>query len=315
MGNYTVQELSTLIKGCLQKDKKLHSHGIKAGVISFDNVYENNAVLITSALVAATGFKTVAVEKSLLRSIDIPSVPLSSEDSEIISLMVYIIESGINHVIFDIPYGSTATLKTNKKAEQVSKTLEEIGKHFSIRVTSDSYEFLEPLGNGVGLTLELIDVLEVLEHLTDRPADLERRAILLAGKLLDLCYDTEGISQDGTEAALNLLVNKSALKKFLQSIRDRRGNAYISTKTLKNTSIKKDIISTSSGKIDRINNFNLISVLKILGAPTDRLAGVYLHKKTGNEYYENEKMMTFYSNSEYNLKEAVETLHHFPIQF
>ena len=65
--------------------------------------------------------------------------------------------------------------------------------------------------------------------------------------------------------------------------------------------------------VTRVNNYNLSSIAKLLGAPFDQHAGIYLHKKIGEVVEKNENCLTLYSSKTYNLIEANSTLKMFPI--
>mgnify|MGYP001576176099 FL=1 len=76
---------------------------------------------------------------------------------------------------------------------------------------------------------------------------------------------------------------------------------------------KFDVKSSVSGKIKDINNHNLNTVAKILGAPDDKKAGIYLLKKLDHSVNKNEVIFTLYSDDKYRLKEAEATLKNLPI--
>ena len=76
---------------------------------------------------------------------------------------------------------------------------------------------------------------------------------------------------------------------------------------------KFDFHSPTSGKIKDINNHNLNTVAKILGAPHDKKAGIYLLKKLDHSVSKNEPIFTLYSEDRYRLKEAEATLRNLPI--
>lgn len=241
--------------------------------------------------------------------------PLSFEsfDKVIVSIMAKKVAVGTNHVVFDIPYGKTMKIKTHREAEQVSNKFKALGKHFGMKVITYINQTAEPGGNGVGPFLEAMDVLKVLEQNPDRSEALEERALTLAGMLLDACFETDNIKKSGIEEAKKLLKNGSAWKKFLQIIQAQGGNSHIISHQMKNPAYTKEIIAPFDGKIRTINNFNLNSLAKILGAPKDKYAGIYLHKKTDQEVKKGQVLLTFYARSKYNLHEALETLEHFPI--
>ena len=52
---------------------------------------------------------------------------------------------------------------------------------------------------------------------------------------------------------------------------------------------------------------------RILGAPQDIQAGIYMHKKNGENVDSGDVLMTLYANSQNKFKEALDTLETFPI--
>ena len=236
-----------------------------------------------------------------------------SFDKIIISVMSKKIAAGTTHLVLDLPYGKTVKIHRLSDAQKVAKKFEMLAKKFNIKVAFDINEMLEPAGRGIGPILEARDVLYVLEQHIDRPLRLEAKALRLAGLLLDLCFKEEKKDLNGEEEARKILKNGLALKKFQEIVAAQGGDKEIKSSKLKLAKFKKDILATVSGKIKDINNYNLNTIAKILGAPKDKQAGIYLHKKLDHPVKKNEPIMTFYSNDPYLLKEAEVTMENLPI--
>ncbi len=241
--------------------------------------------------------------------------PLSFEsfDKIIISIMAKKIAVSANHLIIDIPIGKTMKIKYEKDAEKVKTKFEHIAKKFGIEIYVDINHTDQPAGNGIGPYLEAIDVLKVLEQKDTRPMELEKRSLRLAGKLLDMCFKTKRIKKDGEEEAKQLLTSGKALYKFKEIIAAQYGNPEVSSDKMKNTAHRKEIVAPKSGKIKSIQNYNLNSIAKLLGAPADKMAGIELLKRKGDSISKNEPYIALYSSSTYNLREAIDTLDHFSI--
>jgi thymidine phosphorylase len=218
-----------------------------------------------------------------------------------------------SHLVLDIPVGKTMKIRHFSDAEKVSQKFKMLGCRFNMKVVIDINETLEPPGRGVGPLLEARDVLFVLEQKKDRPLKLEAKALRLAGKLLDLCFKDAKINKNGEEEAKKILTNGTALKKFREIIKAQEGNDQISSSTLKTSLHRAEITANHSGKIKDINNYNLNSVAKVLGAPNDKLAGIYLLKKLDETVDKKEPVFILYSSDKYRLKEAEITLKNFPI--
>lgn len=241
--------------------------------------------------------------------------PLSFEsfDKIIISVMAKKVAAGTTHLALDLPFGKTAKIRHFSDAEKVAKKFKDLAAHFHIKITVDINEMLEPAGRGIGPTLEARDVLYVLEQDANRPLRLEAKAVRLAGMLLDLCYKQKKVKKNGEDEAQKILESGEALAKFKEIVHAQKGNRNISSKNIPLAKHKKEITSTISGKIKDINNYNLNTAAKVLGAPSDKKAGIYLLKKLDHSIKKNEPMMTLYSDDKYRIKEAEVTLKNLPI--
>ncbi len=241
--------------------------------------------------------------------------PLSFEsfDKVIISIMAKKIAAGTNHLVLDIPVGKTMKIRHFADAEKVAHKFKALGKHFHMEVITDINETLEPAGRGVGPYLEALDVLEVLEQKKDRPVRLEAKALRLAGKLLSLCFASAKINKNGEEEAIKILQDGRALKKFQEIVKAQGGREGVSSDSFKTKAHKFEEGGTKSGTIREINNYNLNAIAKILGAPEDKYAGIYLLKKLDEKIANKETLMLFYSTDRYRIKEAEATLQHLPI--
>lgn len=236
-----------------------------------------------------------------------------SFDKVIVSIMAKKVAVSTNHLILDIPIGSTMKIRHKEDAEKVEKKFKALGKKFDMEVAVDINQSNEPAGRGIGPFLEARDVLSVLEQKKERPIALEEKTVRLAGKLLDICYKDAKIKKQGREEAEKILSSGTALKKFREIVKAQGGNEDIHFESLKADAHKYEIKSIKNGKIRKVNNYNLNTLAKILGAPTDIHAGVYLRKRIGEKMEKNEPIFTLYSKSTHRIDEAQVTLESFPI--
>ena len=241
--------------------------------------------------------------------------PLSFEsfDKIIMSIMAKKIAVSANHLVIDMPVGKTMKVKYEKDAEKIRKKFEDIAKRFDITVDVDINNTHEPAGDGIGPVLEAIDVLKVLEQTDDRPKELEKRSLRLATKLLKMCYKTKGEKIDAEIEAKKILESGRALEQFRKIIKAQYGDPDISYKKIKIKAIKKLIKASESGTIRSVNNFNLNSIAKILGAPSEKSAGLKLLKRRSDSISINEPLIELYATNSYQLAEAEDTLNNFPI--
>lgn len=240
-------------------------------------------------------------------------IAFESFDKIIVSVMAKKIAASTTHLILDIPIGKTMKIVHEKDAQKVANKFRALGKKFGMEVTATINKTREPAGNGIGPALEARDVLKVLEQTDDRPKELEERALYLAGILLDMCYKEANIKKQGSEEAAKILRSGQALQKFKDIVKAQGGSPHISASTMKLMNKKTVIYSDKKGYVKEINNHNLNSIAKLLGAPKDKYAGMMLLKKIGDKIALHEPILEFYAKDQYLVKEAVSTLQMFPI--
>lgn len=242
--------------------------------------------------------------------------PLSFEsfDKIIVSIMAKKVAVSTTHLVLDIPVGQTMKIKHFSDAERVERKFKLLAKKFYIKLVVDINESLEPAGRGVGPALEMRDVLRILEQKDERPLKLEAKALRLAGKLLDICYKETGSKKNGEEEARKLLKNGAALKKFKEIVDAQGGNAdKADSEKIRLARHRKEIINMKKGKVIQVNNYNLNALAKILGAPDDKHAGIYLMKRFDETVEKHEPLCMMYSSDRYKLREAAESIVYMPI--
>jgi len=247
-----------------------------------------------------------------------------SYDKIIVSIMAKKIAFGSNHVVIDIPYGSSLKVQKKADAEILGDKFMYMAKKFDIKLQSYIHEMRQPAGRGIGPILECRESLRVLEQTEDRPVDLEHHALTLAGMLLDLCLTScpariqEKANQkfpNGHAWATHLLTTGKALEKMKEIIAAQGGDTSISSNKLdlQLGMHTKHISVTKNGQVGEVNSKNLTAIAKILGAPRQKGSGIYLHKKINELAQSGDTLYTMYSETLYNLKEAEESLSNFPI--
>jgi len=214
------------------------------------------------------------------------------------SIMSKKIAVGSKYVLIDIPYGKNAKVN-RKEGLGLKKDFERLGRHFKLKLKAVLTDGNQPIGNGVGPTLELIDVIKVLNPSEEGPKDLEKRSLFLAGQILEMTGKAK--KGCGINIAKLILDSGKAFEKFLQIIKAQKGNL----KHLDTGKFKKNILANSSGKIAEINNIKIALLARIAGCPVDKSSGLYLYFHLGEKIKKGEKLLTIYSESKPRLKEAL----------
>jgi putative thymidine phosphorylase len=240
---------------------------------------------------------------------------LSFESIEkvIVSIMAKKVAAGSNHLILDLPYGKTLKLKTRTKAREMATMFERIAHRFDIKTVIDINEMNEPAGRGIGPVMEAKDVLMVLEQSPNRPLALEKKSLHLAKQLLELCQKTEGKHEDAMEVVRNILTSGRALEVMKTIIKAQGGDPNVTSESIQTAKFTHTCHAAKHGTISAVDNFHLNSLAKIVGAPEDRQAGLFLHKKIGEPISKDDTILTIFSNSSHAIQEAIETIKQFPI--
>ncbi|MBI2044140.1 thymidine phosphorylase [Candidatus Pacearchaeota archaeon] len=239
--------------------------------------------------IAPADAEIIKIEKTL--KIDPKSQMLAS-------IMAKKLAVGSNHILIDIPYGKNAKV-SKKKAELLKKDFMEIGKYFHKNVTVVLTDGSQPIGNGIGPSLELIDIIKILDPKQKGPEDLKKKSILLSGKILEMTKKAK--KGEGTKKAYEILMSGKAFIKFKQIIAAQGGNLD----RIKPSKFKKEIHSKYSGKIKSIDGKKIISLARILGCPGDKASGIYIHNHVNDKIKKNDVILTLYSETKYNLNAGI----------
>ena len=208
------------------------------------------------------------------------------------------ISVGSKYILIDIPCGDSAKV-TDKEAKSLKNKFMTLGKRFGLKIKVIMTEGSEPVGNGVGPALEMIDVINVLKR-ENYPLDLEEKSIELAAEIFDLA----GIAnvKKGKVLAKEILDSKKAYNKFVEIIEAQEGKVI----DLKMPNIFHDIYSEKNAKIHHIDNKIINKVARLAGCPEDKFAGVYIHKKKPDKVIKGDKLLTIYAETEEKLGHAIE---------
>lgn len=275
---------------------------------------------VNACIVWGGSFKIAPADDEIIR-IEEPLL-FESYDKILVSVMAKKIAFGSNHVVVDIPYGKTMKVHRLEDANLLAKKFENLAKKFEIKLFPVINKAEEPAGFGIGPILEARDSLKVLEQTKDRSISLEKKSLDLSSVLLDLCLKDSSSDlkneinkkyQNTRQWAEDLLISGEALNKMREIIKFQNGDSNVSSGDLVPGKFVFRFHANKTGKISEINCKNVTIIAKILGAPKDKKAGVLFHKKTDEVVEKGEKVYNLYSNSEYMLKEAVDTLDLFPV--
>lgn len=233
---------------------------------------------------------------------------MESYDKVLVSVMAKKIACGSTHVVIDLPYGQTMKIRKQKDAQLLAKKFIYLAKKFSMEIKVLLSRTEEPAGHGIGPVLETKDALKVLFQTEDRSSSLEKRALNLAGSLLDLCLKKRKRKPSGRKLAEEILTSGKALGKMREIIKTQGGNPDVCLEDLKPAKYSVKVKAKKSGVIKEIDNKNITIIVRILGTPEDKRAGLYLKKRLGDKIKKKDLLFTLYSSDKIKLQQAKKSL-------
>lgn len=235
----------------------------------------------------------------------IDSIPLIAT-----SIMSKKLAAGNDAILLDVKTGSGAFMKTVDDSIELAKAMVSIGKHAGKNTVALITEMDIPLGHMIGNSLEIKEVVEVLQG--EGPEDLREVAIALASNMLYLAK--QGDIDTCKLMAKEALINGQAYGKFLQLVEAQGGDISYVEDVSKFEMAKYiyEVKSDYDGHIHYMNTegIGLASVILGAGRKTkedgiDFAAGIELVKKTGDAVKKGDTLAILYTNKEESIEEAM----------
>jgi len=209
--------------------------------------------------------------------------------------------AGSKYVVIDIPFGETAKVRTHEDALKLQYYFKTVGNAIKLNIEALITDGSQPIGKGIGPSLEAMDVLSVLRNQKDAPNNLKEKSLMFAGALLELSGKIE--KGKGISEARHILESGKAYDKF-ERICLAQGAFKEPTFAMYKTEIKSKIV----GNVTSIDNRKLAKIAKLAGAPQSPSAGIYFDSPIGTKVEKGQTLFTIYSESEGELQYAVDYL-------
>jgi len=233
--------------------------------------------------------KIIRIEKSL---------NIDPEAQMVASIMSKKLASGSKYIIIDLPYGKNAKVD-KKEALRLKRKFESLGRYFKKNLRCVLTDGSQPIGFGIGPVLELEDIIKILDPKEKGPLDLEKKSILLAGRLFEMTGKAK--KGQGMKMAKKILYSGKAFEKFKEIIKAQGG----SLKKMKKAEFTRDIKAKKSGTIIEINNKKINSLAREIGCPLDKSAGIYLYVHRGDKIKKGSKIITLHAETQSRLNHAL----------
>lgn len=220
---------------------------------------------------------------------------LDSDGQLVASVLSKKIAAGSNRVLIDLPVGPTAKVRGIEAADRLTMRLVAVGAALGIDVHTVVTDGQQPIGRGIGPALEARDVLQVLRNDARAPRDLVERALLLAGRVLEMA----GKAEDGVTLARQVLTEGLAWQQF-QNICEAQGGL----REPRTAPLTHVVAAGHTGFVATIDNRVLARIAKLAGAPQSPAAGVDLHVRLDEWVQRGQPIFTIHAEAPGELRYA-----------
>jgi AMP phosphorylase len=228
---------------------------------------------------------------------------IDAEGQMLASIMAKKASVSATHVLIEIPIGEGTKVKDFRHARHLKRRFEDLGKELGMCVLVRIFKGSEPVGNGIGPALEARDVLWVLQLHKNAPRDLRRKSVELAGELLEFCGCVK--RGKGKKKASEILDSGRAYEKMKDIIR-AQGGSVLSAEQVSLGKFSLDVRSAKPGVVKHIDNIHIAKIARLAGAPSDKGAGIFLHKHVDDRVKKGDLLLTIYAQSKHKLSYALD---------
>lgn len=224
---------------------------------------------------------------------------LDSEGQLVASVLSKKVAAGSSHLVLDLPVGPTAKIRSPAAAAALSSRLSAVAAAFGIGTRIALTDGTQPVGRGIGPSLEAKDVLAVLHQSENAPSDLRDRACVLAGALLEI--GGRAVEGEGVRLAQETLEDGRAWGKF-QRICEAQGGMRVPPTSRH----RRPLPASLPGRVVAIDNRRIAKLAKLAGAPASKAAGVELHVKIGVSVSRGQPLCTVHAETPGELQYALD---------
>jgi pyrimidine-nucleoside phosphorylase len=227
------------------------------------------------------------------------------------SVMSKKLAAGSQVILLDVKVGNGAFMKSLEQAEDLARTMVEIGKRAGRRVAAVISDMNQPLGFAVGNALEVVEAVETLHG--EGPPDFREHCLEIAARILTLASEDQEMEQ-ARDLAQRALADGSALEKFRQLVQAQGGDASVvdSLECLPQAAYVQEVASPEAGFLAEIHAREVGLTAMQLGAgrekkgdPVDHAVGVVVHHKVGDRVESGEPLFTVHARSEAQAQAAI----------
>lgn len=238
----------------------------------------------------------------------VDSIPLIAA-----SIMSKKLAAGNDCILLDVKTGSGAFMKTLEDSILLAEKMVAIGEHAGKRTVALITDMDKPLGNAIGNSLEIIEVIQTLQG--NGPEDLTEVCIELAGNMLYLAE--KGDMDTCKNMAKETIKNGKAFTKLIDMVEAQGGdiNVIKDISLFRKAPYEYKVRASKEGYVTHIDTeqCGIASVALGAGRKTkeseiDYSAGIILNNKIGDYVKLDDVLATLYASKEELFNEAAKML-------
>ncbi len=291
--------------GTIDKLESIDGFKVNVEFEDYINIINKNG----AAIIAQSGHLVPADKKLYaLRDVTgtVDSIPLICS-----SIMSKKLATGADCILLDVKTGSGAFMKTSEDAKKLAELMVKVGKSCKKKCRAVITDMNEPLGDAVGNALEVIEACDILSG--RKKGRLYELCMILSANMLEL--GGIGNYEECYKMAVEKIENGQAIEKLACMIEAQGGNknAVYDYSLFKQPEYKLEVMSVKEGYICQINSEEIGMAALMTGAgrkskadSIDFAAGIILNKHVGDYVKKGDMLMTLYSSSVADMKQAAE---------
>lgn len=215
---------------------------------------------------------------------------LPHDPFQVISLISRAIAIGAHTVVYEVIYGKGSQFRSKEQTKEHVGMVRLLAKVFKLELEIVLTDINEINAQAFGMMLEAKELLKILDNTPYQNQSQRERATRLAGILLEKGKVVK--SGLGQMLAENFIESEKALRKF-EEIIDKQGTLDHPVEKVIETPVKTSIEGLVS--LTQFEDLNLL--LRALGYPYDREAGVKLLSKRGSTVKKGDLLLELHSSS------------------
>ena len=230
------------------------------------------------------------------------------------SIMSKKLAEGIDALVLDVKTGSGAFMKQEQDAAYLAGLMVETGERMGKKTVALLTDMDQPLGLYVGNSLEVVEVLEVLDG--KGPQDLCDLCLELAAWMF-LVGARSASLEEGKRLSRDLIQSGKALRKFQEMVELQGGDPRVAEdpSRLPQSQQRVEVVSSATGYVTAIQCEQAGTACVILGGGRERkedsvdpAVGFVLHRKVGQAVSKGESLATVHYNDKARGERAAKLL-------